>query len=1111
MKKLIKILIFVSLFLIINITVSASVELNENVFYDGFKGASYIFAQVDSEYDECGITVNNEFYPARFVTSQGKFGISLVDITAKLGSSYEAKAYTKLNGEYIYSENSISVDTKIIFATPETVSEKITELSPGNTLLLEDGIYNELKLTINDSGTEQKPIIIRSRNKGKAEFRGESQIHINGSYVTVADILFNECLYDDIYENSNVIAFSNCTKSRVTGCAFITCGHTATATSSLFSFKTGAVECRADNNLFKDTRALSITLSSSNLSNNGNAPINNRIDHNYFLDIKRAKDLFPKGDGNGFECIQLMYGDINTQMGTIVEYNRFENVIGDGGEIISNKSSGNIYRYNTFVNCASGPTLRSGNNCVFDNNFMINIDGTRIFGTGHSIKNNYFYRSGSFNLDTAYDNINDEGYVPQSDADIAGNLFVESGGNQAILIGKFFDTINMRNLLPTNVKITDNYFYLKNSRAIFNYTTNPEITYSGNKAVFTGESSFGVSEGFAEVNDELYFDGDIYYPKNKAPDKKGLILLKDKTDWWLSYVTTGTDNFSVTEPINKTITAYAPSVTSMGLKNGYEFNAGYLAGTATYEDGTTYKPSVKEIIFAENSNYCEIVDGKIKLINTTGNAQSVTITSTYKGISSKTTITVYPDCYFNSQTGDYYDYNTAIPIYKNGGATNDFASSNGAIYSANDSPKKAGAGTILSNLFIPEGDFELTMDVTVKKPTENTPKVHILLGLREYFNPHSISVDLYNGGGIQSYQNYALLGECWGEGLKLNTKQNVRIVKRGNILTASIDGKIATIAELATSLEGKVSFRTEYADLRVENINLYKKTYKDEDVLNIPLSVERVDENMIRIKTTSINDSYIYRFIKNGQYKGIGDSGCDYVEGSVKLNVDYLYEVYAYDINGVLRGKGEIDVKLLPSGNNDFFKISNILVRAGVGGSYVSSYDRQNRFLKVGSKAHSDRDWKFTYVAPQFIDSAILLTGNNDRTNSQLVTYRDNWLTFDINRSATVYVITYLTTKYLPWLSAENGWTQEDNYIYQVDEEGNRVKDENGKDILLGYKYFNISDCSNNYVYSKHFDTPDGVNLNIKLGGSTNQMSSIYTVVVKPDVLPEPVEILRKY
>ncbi len=417
----------------------------------------------------------------------------------------------------------------------------------------------------------------------------------------------------------------------------------------------------------------------------------------------------------------------------------------------------------------------------------------------------------------------------------------------------------------------------------------------------------------------------------------------------------------------------------------------------------------------------------------------------------------------------------------------------------------------MANLFTPDGDFELTMDVTVKKSTENTPKVHILLGYRKYFNPHYISLDLFNGGGIQSYQSYALLGECWGEGLKLDKKQNLRIVKRGNILVASIDGKIATIGEIPNSLAGNVSLRTEYADLRVENINLYKNIYEGEKINVIPLFLERIDENMIRIKTSSLNDSYVYRFVKNGQYKGNGDAGCDYVEGSVKLNTPYLYEVYAYDENGVLRGKGQINVNISPSGSNDFFKISNIQVRAGVNGNYVSSYDKQNRFLKVGSKAHCDRDWKFTYVSPVFEESAVLLTSNQDRINTQFVTYRDNWLTFDINRSATVYIITNLTSKYLPWLSTENGWICEENYIYETDEEGNFVLDENGKKKLTGYKYFNISSCSNNYVYKKYFKTDDGVNMNIKLGGATSRISSMYAVVVKPDVLPEPVEILRKY
>ena len=115
---------------------------------------------------------------------------------------------------------------------------------------------------------------------------------------------------------------------------------------------------------------------------------NNKFDHNYFKDFVEVRD-------NVQEAIQI--GQLNYNLGynanAIVEFNLFDNASGEGthGEIISNKSSGNVYRYNTFRNCLGSLSLRSGGNSTVDGNWFFDIEeGLKVFGNNHTVVNNYF-------------------------------------------------------------------------------------------------------------------------------------------------------------------------------------------------------------------------------------------------------------------------------------------------------------------------------------------------------------------------------------------------------------------------------------------------------------------------------------------------------------------------------------------------------------------------------------------------------------------------------------------------------------------------------------------------------------------------------------------------
>ncbi len=116
------------------------------------------------------------------------------------------------------------------------------------------------------------------------------------------------------------------------------------------------------------------------------------IDHNHFRDVIYADD------SNGHETIRTGSNDMGASgrsTFTVIEHNLLEHCSGEQ-EIISLKSSDNIVRHNTFMNCRGSVCLRLGNRNVVAGNFMLNPEnapgcgGVKLYGFEHRVFNNYF-------------------------------------------------------------------------------------------------------------------------------------------------------------------------------------------------------------------------------------------------------------------------------------------------------------------------------------------------------------------------------------------------------------------------------------------------------------------------------------------------------------------------------------------------------------------------------------------------------------------------------------------------------------------------------------------------------------------------------------------------
>lgn len=247
----------------------------------------------------------------------------------------------------------------------------LPSFSYGNTILLDDGIYENIKLTIDNVGTLTNPIIIKAKNNGKVFFSGSVNVSITGQYIILSNIIFTNGSGSVQLKGSN---------NRITNCEFsLNDGDGPILTIHKYNN-------RVDHNVFKDFSNFNPWVQ---VVHQDDTPDHILIDSNIFMNRK-------KGTGNGFETIRFgLSGTSLSPSRSVVENNIFENCNGEI-EIVSNKAGGNIYHKNTFKTSYGSLTLRHGNNVIVaKNKFLQNntpdTGGVRVAaGSGHIIYNNLF-------------------------------------------------------------------------------------------------------------------------------------------------------------------------------------------------------------------------------------------------------------------------------------------------------------------------------------------------------------------------------------------------------------------------------------------------------------------------------------------------------------------------------------------------------------------------------------------------------------------------------------------------------------------------------------------------------------------------------------------------
>jgi Chondroitinase B len=236
----------------------------------------------------------------------------------------------------------------------------LSNANPGDVIVLADGDYNCDRILARN-GTSSKPIIIAAANPRQPRFISAA-LTVSGSHIVVANLTF---------DNSGIKVtgdFNRITKNRFQ--------NNAGALRAAVTVDRGNSN-RIDHNEVVDFSTAHRGFRIIPASSGNNTAKKNVIDRNYL-----HRSLGPRK--NGADGIQLGSNSSHTyeRLNTIVEYNLMEQWDIDG-EMISNKSSNNIIRFNTLANSNAAGPIRLGTFVDVISNYFFGVRALVIQGDDH--------------------------------------------------------------------------------------------------------------------------------------------------------------------------------------------------------------------------------------------------------------------------------------------------------------------------------------------------------------------------------------------------------------------------------------------------------------------------------------------------------------------------------------------------------------------------------------------------------------------------------------------------------------------------------------------------------------------------------------------------------
>ena len=287
----------------------------------------------------------------------------------------------------IFSCSALAAKEQIVISSARELA-RLSNVEAGTEIVWRNGVYADQVITIALSGTEKAPIVLRAETDGGVRFTGSSHLRIKGSHIVVRGFYWD----NPSNEKGLLISFDRVSSHSLLEECTITGNksdvrHEHVKWVSIWGFKNRVEHCA-----FLDKRDFGQILI-VRLGKDEAAP--QHIIRNCHFSRPHAVLNERGGRINGQETIRIGTSDVALQRAEcVVENCYFEQCNGEG-EIISNKSCGNIYRNNLFYKSRGSLSLRHGNDAQVVGNYFIGNNesgsaGVRVIGEGHIIKGNYF-------------------------------------------------------------------------------------------------------------------------------------------------------------------------------------------------------------------------------------------------------------------------------------------------------------------------------------------------------------------------------------------------------------------------------------------------------------------------------------------------------------------------------------------------------------------------------------------------------------------------------------------------------------------------------------------------------------------------------------------------
>jgi poly(beta-D-mannuronate) lyase len=336
----------------------------------------------------------------------------------------------------------------------EAARKAVRDAKPGDTIVLTSGDWKDADLRLDGEGTAEAPITIRAEVPGKTRFTGASRLRLGGSHLIVSGLhLHNLSGTKADWLEFRIDSKRRASHCRVTDCALtedpaFTAAETENRWIGLYGESNQLDHCRIEGKKNKGATTV-VWLGDPN-------PGRHHIHHNHFGSRTRLGK-------NGGETLRV--GDSETSMqeaACLVEENLFHQCNGET-ECISNKSCGNIYRGNTFLEVSGTLTLRHGNRCIVEKNLFLGnkqkqTGGIRVIGEGHQILDNHLQDLEGDGFRTAITLVNGiphsplNGYWQVKNTLIRGNTVLNC--KHSLLLG--YNDVKEATLTPIGTRIKGN-------------------------------------------------------------------------------------------------------------------------------------------------------------------------------------------------------------------------------------------------------------------------------------------------------------------------------------------------------------------------------------------------------------------------------------------------------------------------------------------------------------------------------------------------------------------------------------------------------------------------------------------------------------------------------